>query len=300
MRMIAILNRDGGTLKSLDIEAFCAQLKETLESAGHTVTCEPVAGDDLLEALDAAARADCDAVIIGGGDGTVSAAAARLQGTQKALGVLPAGTMNLFARSLGIPLQLDAAVAALAGAAVHDVDMASANGAPFVHQFSIGMHPKLIRLREKQNFVSRLGKIRATLQATFATLFRAPRLKLLLELESGTRELSTKSLGVTNNLFGEGHLPYAEKLDEGVLGIYWAQTSGRRDIVCFALNVALGRWRGNGHMEMVSARKATLRVVSRLSGLQYAMDGELGELSQVTEFRIHPATLKVLLPKKDD
>ena len=91
----------------------------------------------------------------------------RLMGKKKALAILPAGTMNLFARSLGIPLTLDAAVQSFADGKVQAVDIATANGQPFVHQFSIGMHAKLVHLREKMDFGSRLGKIRASARAAY-------------------------------------------------------------------------------------------------------------------------------------
>ena len=101
-------------------------------------------------------------MLAGGGDGTISAAAARLMNSKKALAILPAGTMNLFARGLGIPQTLDAALESFADGEVIAVDMASANGRPFVHQFSIGMHARMVQLRQKMAFGSRLGKMRAS------------------------------------------------------------------------------------------------------------------------------------------
>ena len=115
MHFIAVLNREGGTLRNLDLDSFEARMRTAIEAAGHTLDIRRVEGDAIEEALKAASRArKADVVMVGGGDGTVSAAAAVLQGTSKVLAVLPAGTMNLFARSLGIPLNLDAAIAALA------------------------------------------------------------------------------------------------------------------------------------------------------------------------------------------
>ena len=107
MRFAAVLNRDGGTLRTIDIDAFASRMRETLEAAGHSVTIEIVSSDELEQALDKAAAGRADVVLAGGGDGTVSAAAARLMDKKKALAILPAGTMNLFARSLGLPLTLD-------------------------------------------------------------------------------------------------------------------------------------------------------------------------------------------------
>src|SRR5690606_34259569 len=153
----AVLNRDGGTLRTTDLDGFCAFMSRTLQAAGHHVDIAVVSGTEMPAAIDKAAAApDIDILLAGGGDGTISAAAARLMGKQKALAVLPAGTMNLFARSLGIPQSLEAAVESFAAGTVRKVDIATANGRPFIHQFSVGMHARMIHLRDKMEFGSRL------------------------------------------------------------------------------------------------------------------------------------------------
>ncbi|MBZ9917479.1 hypothetical protein LB579_07165, partial [Mesorhizobium sp. BR1-1-7] len=100
MRFAAVLNRDGGTLRTLDLDGFRDRMRDLLEAAGHSIDIDVVAGKDIVPALDnAASRRGIDVVLAGGGDGTISAAAARLMGKKKALAILPAGTMNLFARA---------------------------------------------------------------------------------------------------------------------------------------------------------------------------------------------------------
>lgn len=301
MRILAILNRDGGTLRTLDIEEFAAGLKMTLSDHGHTVTCAVVSGKELMEALErAAGQSDCDAVIVGGGDGTVSAAAGALMGSEKALAVLPAGTMNLFARSLGIPLDLEDAIQAFAAGHVRKADVATANDRPFVHQFSIGMHPKLIKLREKRSFASRLGKIRASAQAAIDTLFNPPRMRIALTIDGEERTVTTSSLGITNNLFGEGHLPYADQPDGGVLGIYVTKARRRRDFLIFGLNIALGRWRANEQVDIFTAKEASVRIIHGSRRFGCSIDGELCSLDDVTVLRIHPRALNVLVPAGDE
>lgn len=198
MRFQIILNRDGGTLRTLDLDGFAAAMRGVLEAASHEVAIAVIAGDELEAALDDALASACDVVMVGGGDGTVSAAAGRLTGSDKALAILPAGTMNLFARGLGIPLRLEDAVAAFAHGRMRAVDVASANGRPFVHQFSVGLHAKLIRLRQKRSFSSRLGKIWASVRAGLEALFRPPRLRIALEIDGVPTELSTAGIGVTD------------------------------------------------------------------------------------------------------
>ena len=181
MRFIAVLNRDGGTLRTIDLDAFSSRMTETLEQAGHSIDVECVAGHDIKAALAKAATSRADIVLAGGGDGTISAAAAALMGKKKALAILPAGTMNLFARGLGIPQSLDAAVQSFAHGEVKPIDMASANGRPFVHQFSVGMHAKMVGVRDKMEFASRLGKMRASIRAALATMLDPPAVESLAD-----------------------------------------------------------------------------------------------------------------------
>src|SRR5262245_61556034 len=102
MRFTAVLNRHGGTLRTIDVDAFARRMQVALEQHDHRLDVDIVEGDDIETALARAAASHADVVIAGGGDGTVSTAAAALMHTKKALAVLPAGTMNLFARGLGI------------------------------------------------------------------------------------------------------------------------------------------------------------------------------------------------------
>src|SRR5205085_3689399 len=92
----------------------------------------------------------------GGGDGTQSAIASRLAGTQLVHGVLPLGTLNHFAKDLGIPLQLDEAVRTLAEGRVLEVDVGEVNGRVFINNSSLGLYPEIVRERELQQM--RLGK----------------------------------------------------------------------------------------------------------------------------------------------
>lgn len=300
MRFAAVLNQDGGTLRTTDLADFSRRVRQTLEAAGHSVDLDVVAGKDIAEALDSAAsRRGIDIVLAGGGDGTISAAAARLMGRNKALAILPAGTMNLFARGLGIPQTLDAALESFVDADVTAVDIATANGRPFVHQFSIGMHAKMVQRRQKLEFGSRLGKIRASAQAAWATINNPQAMKVTLtvgEVEIVTR---TTAIGITNNLFGEGHLPYADDPAGGVLGIYVTVAEQRRHLLKFFFNMARGKWRDNEHVEIHQAERVVVKVHSPAKKYRAVIDGELVRLDQETTIQIHPGALNVLVPARN-
>jgi len=300
MRFAAVLNQDGGTLRAIDVAAFSDQLRKALEAAGHSVQVDIVPGGEIGRALEKAiARRNVDVVIAGGGDGTISTAASLLMNKKKALAILPAGTMNLFARGLGIPLALDAALRAFADGEVIAVDMASANGQPFVHQFSIGMHARMVQLREEMDFGSRLGKMHASLRAAWTAIKNPPALKVSLTV--GKAEIVTRAtgIGISNNLFGEGHLPYADNPAGGVLGIYVSVARRRHHLMKLLLDMLRGRWRQSVHVQVHQADKAVLEIRSPIRKFSAVMDGELVRLERRTAIEIHPRALRVLVPCAD-
>lgn len=302
MHFIAVLNRDGGTLRTTDLISFETRMRDVLESAGHTLDIHVVEGSGLEAALnEAAGKKRADVIMVGGGDGSVSAAAAILQNGDKALAILPAGTMNLFARSLRIPLGLDAAVLAFATGRIREVDMASANGRPFVHQFSIGMHAKMVGLRDRMEFGSRLGKIRASITAAYHTIMQPPSMRVSLRMDQTEILTKTTGLGITNNLFGEGYrLPYAADPAGGVLGIYITMARQRLHLVKFFVNMLRGRWQSNDQVEIHEAREVTVEVLSAPRRSKCVIDGELMPLSRETVIKIHPKSLRVLVSVEED
>ncbi|WP_419694971.1 diacylglycerol/lipid kinase family protein [Mesorhizobium muleiense] len=299
MRFAAVLNQEGGTLRTVDLSAFTDRMRQTLEAAGHCIDIEIVAGRDIVATLDRiASRHSVDIVLAGGGDGTISAAAARLMGSKKAIAILPAGTMNLFARGLGIPQTLDAAVKSFADGEVIAVDMATANGKPFVHQFSIGMHARMVQLRQAMEYGSRLGKMRASAKAAWAAINNPSAMKVTLTIGEAGIVTRTTGIGITNNLFGEGHLPYADNPAGGVLGIYVTVARRRGELVRVLFDMARGKWRDSAHVEIHQAERAVLKLHSAAKKFRAVMDGELVRLDRETTIEIHPGALNVLVPAR--
>jgi hypothetical protein len=92
MKIHAVFNRDGGTFRTTDMDAYCGRAAEIFGNHGHVFSCEIVAGSDVEHVLQKGARRDdLDALIAGGGDGTISTAAAVCWREGMPLGVVPAG-----------------------------------------------------------------------------------------------------------------------------------------------------------------------------------------------------------------
>ncbi|WP_233717399.1 diacylglycerol/lipid kinase family protein [Jiella avicenniae] len=297
MRILALLNGDGGTLKTTDLDWLSALIKDEFAVHGHEITVEIVAGKDVVPAIEQAAeRKDVDVLLVGGGDGTVSAAAAAVFETDTALAILPAGTMNLFARTLQIPLGLEAAVKALAGGTITKVDVATVNGKPFVHQFAAGLHARMVRFRERITYRSRLGKIWATTRAITLAVRKLPKVELLINVDGRTERLLCSAIAISNNLYGLGHVPFADNPKGGVLGVYICTERNISRVAKLTLDIFTGQWRSNPSLLVKTAKHVQLSHRGKPRSNRAVRDGELELLDDLSEVELHPLGLSVLVP----
>ncbi|WP_062012555.1 diacylglycerol kinase family protein [Aureimonas sp. AU4] len=297
MRVHAILNRDGGTLRTLDLDLLSAQIRDEFALHGHEIEVEEVGGGEVEDAIGRqSGRADLDVLLVGGGDGTVSEAAGAVAGGRIALGLLPAGTMNLFARSLHIPLSLEEAVRSLATGRVVEVDIASVNGRYFVHQFAVGVHARMVRTREKLDYGSRLGKMWASVKAVGAAVRALPVVDLSIEIDGRNENVRTPAVAISNNIYGDGHLPYADDPQAGRLGIYLMRSTDRAAVLKLTIDMMRGAWKASQALSVAEADLIRIRYHGRKRHDRAVMDGELHDLDEVSEVRIHPRGLRVLVP----
>jgi len=295
MRVVGVLNRNGGTLKTTDLAALTSRAVAIFAGAGHELEVRVVGGSELIPELERAAR-EAEVLLAGGGDGTISAAAAIAFRQGVPLAVLPAGTMNLFARSLGIPLALDAALHALAGGTIAEADIATVNGRPFVHQLSVGIHPKLIRLRESLSYRSRVGKMIASGRAALGVMFNPPSFSAEIKTPEGVETRRLAGISISNNPLDEGHLPIPDRLDRGVLGIYLVKPLTQRDLAQLAFGLVRGKFRSLPQVIDREAAEATISFPRRKHGALAAVDGELMPLPKQLELKIVPRGLRVIVP----
>jgi diacylglycerol kinase family enzyme len=243
----------------------------------------------------AARRDDIDGIVAGGGDGTISAAASIAWKNGVVLGVVPAGTMNLFARSLKVPLDIWQALDVLAYGEVDNVDIASANGRPFVHQFSAGLHARMVRYRNSYSYRSRLGKMRASLRAAFGVVFNPPEFEVEFEAAGLRDTRRVSAVSVSNNPFGENALLYADTLRSGELGFYTANPLKPLGVARLAVDMLRGRFRDNADVMVMHPAEVHLHFPKLRAKANCVMDGELLPLERDVAIRLHPGELKVLV-----
>ncbi len=296
MRLTLILNRSAGTLRGVDRDKAAADLAEIFRAHGHDVTVEALEGEAAIAAIERNCRKDApDVIVVGGGDGTISAAAAAAARGGKTLGILPLGTMNLFARSLGIPLDMLAAAEALATGEVVSVDIGEVNGRYFVHHVTLGLHARMILLRTRLDYNSRLGKIRASAQAWWMAVRHPPRLDAHVRADQREFRRRTAAVLVSNNPFGEGHLPYADDPRQGVLGLYVANSPRWQDLLNLAVRMLLGNISANPLLDSSVAREVDIALPT--DAVNASVDGEIVALKTPLRCRLHQGGLSVLRPR---
>jgi diacylglycerol kinase family enzyme len=209
------------------------------------------------------------------------------------LGVLPLGTLNHFARDLGIPTELEAAARVLAEGTVLRVDVGEVNGRRFVNNSSVGLYPRVVRRRRRLRAF--LGKWLALVLGALAVLWRFPRIRLRLRAAGVDAPVVTPFLFVSNNRY-EPDLRAGGKrdaLDGGALHVYVARTEKRRAFLRVAIRWLAGRGRDEDVSEL-AAREVS--VESRRHRIDVAADGEVLRLRPPLRYVIHPGALAVLVP----
>ncbi|HVF37596.1 MAG TPA: diacylglycerol kinase family protein [Sphingomicrobium sp.] len=287
MTTAVILNRNKG-----DRDELAAALSE----AGIDASVDAVDGGEIEGRARAALGQGATLVVVGGGDGSVSAAAQALAGTDTALGILPAGTLNHFARDLGLPLDPAKAAAVIAGGKTRAVDVAEVNGRVFVNNAAIGLYPLMVVEREAQQQRFGRSKRLAMLVASLRTLARFHRQRLTLSVEGGERRVDTPLLFVGNNDYRLA-MPDAgkrERLDQGQLCVLVMRKKGVPGFLAAVARALFGLTRDNDLVRLDGVKR--LVVDSNCPQLTLALDGETIRLAPPLDFRIRENALKVLAP----
>lgn len=236
------------------------------------------------------------AIVAAGGDGTVSAVAGALAGSEVPLGILALGTLNHFARDVGIPLDPAAAAAVVAAGAARRVDVGRVNGRVFVNNASIGLYPHMVRTREARRSQRGGSKRLATFRSSWQVLKRMPLTRLRLTVDGRTQTLVTPIVLIGNNAFQLEGLALGTRsaLDAGVLSVVHTTRTRPAGVARLALRAIAGAL---GSAEDVTAEQAQrVRVEAPRAHLRIALDGEVLSMRPPLEFEALPGALRVLAP----
>lgn len=287
-RIPAFVNLESGSGEA-------AQEALTAVGAFDVETGDP---ESLDRQIDRAVHAGADRIVVAGGDGTIAKAAGALVGKNTALGVIPGGTLNHFAKNHGIPTDLAAAVEVSANGATTTTDVATSNGRVFLNTSSVGAYVVFVRTRERLE--RRIGYRLATIIAALRLLGRVRPFTVELKLDGvarryrsalvfvgvGERELQLPSMGA--------------RADNGQRGLHvivvrggtWARLVAAGVMAAFGGTAAIKRGTLADSFIVDECRIELRRQMGRV-----ALDGEIVEMRSPLEYRIERDALRLVVPQ---
>ena len=290
MRLFVIINTGSGTGPPPHAKPLHDQLDKV-------AAIQFVQSDQLLQTVrEAVENPRCDAVVIGGGDGTLSTAATELIRSAKPMGVLPLGTMNHFARDLGIPDEISDAIRIVMEGHVTQVDVGEVNGRVFLNNVSLGVYAHALRQRDEARGQGRHGKFLARVKAIWEAFDHAPYYRVRVACEQGSLESRTQFLFVGNNVYELRVLDVGRRtrLDRGELCVYVSRQRSRRGMLVQAVRALMGRLEQAEDFESLCSATTVVEVDRREVTL--AVDGEPIRMATPLRFRSRPRALRVIVP----
>jgi len=289
-----ILTRSAGTGISPDIgESISRELRARSTNAEILFAPDGSAAEEMAKR----ARRASSVVVAGGGDGTVNAVASALVGSDVALGVLPLGTLNHFARDVGIPTDLQQALKVIMAGDSIRADVGEVNGHIFLNNSSLGVYPRMVREREYLRR-SGWGKWPAALMASVAVLRFYPRFRVRVDAGGESIHRATSFVFVGNNLYRTEGLSFGRRcsIEEGELCLYVARQANPWTLARIATTALMKRLSESRDLDTLSARSIHIECGRRR--LQVATDGEVRTLESPLQYRIRPKALRVIVPSE--
>ncbi len=293
-----VLNDRAGALLAAGTQDAAARLAGSLAASG--LALHDVPHGTLVERIRAAA-ATADVVVVGGGDGSIACAAQCLAGSDRVLAILPAGTMNLLARDLRLPVgDLDAAAELLVSGAVRRIDLGEVAGQVFTCACMLGTPARIGHHRElaRRRGSGPLAWLRVA-RAAWRAARRDRALHLILRIDGREMRVRTPSLTITVNALDDttGRAFGRSVLDGGRLCAYVLARRRPWDLARLAWHLATGTVRDpalrrlDGQSIEVRARGA-----AGSAALRVLIDGEEHLLAPPLRFTLRAQVLGVIAP----
>jgi len=286
-----IINERSGTSARPDAGT---EIQALFARAGVQARLERVRepGDIAARARQAASRGDV--LVAAGGDGTVSAIAGVAVETHATFGVLPMGTLNHFAKDVGLPLDLERAVSVIVAGHVRQLDVGDVNGKVFVNNSSVGLYPRMVLERKAEQ---RRGHRKwAAFTIAMLRTWRDYRLVVArLSVDGKEAVVRTPFIFVGNNQYrAEGfQLGGRSRLDAGRLSIFVAPDAGRFEILALPLRALTNRLRSA--TPFLGFQADTVAVDVFRHRINVALDGEVAIMRGPLEYRVRPRALRAIV-----
>lgn len=261
-------------------------------------------GAHLTRLAQEAATSGMDAVIVAGGDGSINQALPALIGSQTALGVLPAGTSNVWAQELGLPglswtrwMALEESARRLARPQVRLVDIGMANSSPFLLWAGVGLDAFIVhRIEPRSQWQKNLAVAHYAAVAVWnASMWHG----LDLTVDGGDRQLRGRyMLAVVSNVRlyagGLATISPSARLDDGRMDLWLFEGQSLEDTVQLAWQLWSGRHVQSERVQCIPFEKISLVAEAPI---HMELDGEPGYSGECLNIEVAPRALRVLVPE---
>ncbi len=259
--------------------------------------------EHLIKLAERAAADSADVLFIVGGDGSINTALPALINSDTALGVLPAGTANVWAQELGLPgltwtriMALEESARLLAHGQIRKVDVGLCNEKPFLLWAGIGLDAFIVhRIEPRQRWEKHFAVVHYMASAIWnAGFWRGIDLEIEVDGETiGDHYV----LAVVNNIHlyagGYARLSPGARLDDGLMDLWIFKGDTLGDTVQRVLELLSGNHKKSDQVTLVPFKSLMLK---SKSNLYVQVDGEPVEADQSLQIRVNPQALKVLVP----
>ncbi|MGH9419181.1 MAG: diacylglycerol/lipid kinase family protein [Thermoanaerobaculia bacterium] len=286
MKTLFLVNARSGANRRLDAAAI---IRETCEWEHEIVPCGTK--EELDDVIASAASRGIDVIFAVGGDGTVHEVGKRLIGSLIAFGVLPTGSGNGFARHLGVPMNLRAALGACRNLRVETIDTATINGTPFINMIGAGFDAWVADAFDKAGTRGLATYLRVGLSG----LRRYEPEEYELTVDGVTTRYLAMAVVVANaSQYGNNaRIAPLASIQDGMLDITLIDRVSLFRLPMLAAQLVTGTFhRARGVSTM---RGRSITITRHTSGAAH-LDGEPVTLPETLTIEIVPRSLRVIVP----
>lgn len=277
-------------------EAIAKDIRATFAEKGVEAVVRLCPSKELAAAARLLLDEHVEAIVAGGGDGTVSTIAEVCVRASVPLGVLPLGTRNHFGRDLQLPRSTLESIGCIAAGATRRVDVGSVNGRIFINNSSIGAYPRAVEQRDDLRHRFGLRKHLAGMIATLRIFSQRPVIDAVVELDGETQRHTGPFVFVGNNVYSVKlfSMNLRSSLSAGKLCVYTARCNGVSGLLRLLWLSLWNRLEQSRDFEMRCGSEAVIRLQKRT--VRVSKDGEVLRMETPLHYKIEPNALEVFAP----
>jgi diacylglycerol kinase family enzyme len=294
MTFTVLINGGSGTVLQIGADSLEQKLKAILGDQANDIKILPPL--EFIEKLKAVAPDT--KILIGGGDGTIRTAASILKDRNIAFGIIPLGTMNLFAKDLSLPPDPYKAAELYKKYKPVKIDSAEVNGEIFLCNAMVGMVTELAIQRETIRKTGGLFKWVKLFKSGLYKLKSNKWLPMTLRCDNLTRKQRIKAAIISNNEYEDaaGVGVFKKKsLSDGKLSVYTLSPDGTLESLNLLSSLAFGSWKNDPCIKIFDTKTLHLNSIRRK--INVMLDGEVCRLRMPLVFTTDPASMTVLVPE---